>query len=74
MEWQSDLNKFTETGRHGAGMLEKETRQLQRNLLKRKKTGRTTLDLVFRTMRGEFGNGEERKSWLGTRYGEVQDD
>ena len=32
----------------------------------------TTLDLVFRTMRGEFGNGEERKSWLGTRYGEVQ--
>ena len=32
----------------------------------------TTLDLVFRTMRGEFGNGEERKSWLGTRYEEVQ--
>ena len=32
----------------------------------------TTLDLVFRTMRGEFGNGEERKSRLGTRYGEVQ--
>lgn len=32
----------------------------------------TTLDLVFWTMRGEFGNGEERKSRLGTRYGEVQ--
>ena len=24
----------------------------------------TTLDLVFRTMRGEFGNGEERKAGL----------
>lgn len=33
----------------------------------------TTLDLVFRTMRGEFGNGEERKSWLGTRYGDDDD-
>ena len=32
----------------------------------------TTLDLVFQTMRGEFGNGEERKKRLGTRYSEVQ--
>lgn len=32
----------------------------------------TTLDLVFRTMRGEFENGEERKKRLGKRYGEVQ--
>lgn len=32
----------------------------------------TTLDLVFRTMRGEFGNGEERKKRLGIRYSEVQ--
>lgn len=32
----------------------------------------TTFALVFRTMRGEFGNGEERKKRLGKRYGEVQ--
>ena len=37
-----------------------------------KKPEGTTLDLVFRTMRGEFGNGEKRKSHLGTRYVEVQ--
>ena len=32
----------------------------------------TVLELVYQTMRGEFGNGEERKKLLGTRYGEVQ--
>lgn len=33
----------------------------------------TTLELVERTMRGEFGDGENRKNTLGDRYKEVQD-
>lgn len=33
----------------------------------------TTLDLVVRTLDGEFGNGETRKNNLGSRYNEVQD-
>lgn len=32
----------------------------------------TTLELVAATMQGEYGNGEERKNALGTRYDEVQ--
>lgn len=34
--------------------------------------GSTTLDLAYKTMLGEFGNGEERIRNLGTRYEEVQ--
>lgn len=33
----------------------------------------STLDLVYRTMKNEFGQGETRKQKLGTRYNEVQD-
>lgn len=33
----------------------------------------TTLELVERTMNGEFGNGDARKSTLGSRYNEVQE-
>lgn len=33
----------------------------------------TTLELVERTMKGEFGDGENRKNKLGSRYNEVQD-
>ena len=33
----------------------------------------TTLELVERTMSGEFGNGDARKSALGDRYNEVQE-
>lgn len=32
----------------------------------------STLDLAYRTVRGEFGNGDARKSALGSRYDEVQ--
>lgn len=32
----------------------------------------TTLDLAYKTMLGEFGNGEDRIKNLGTRYEEVQ--
>ena len=32
----------------------------------------STLDLVVRTMKGEFGNGDTRKAKLGSRYAEVQ--
>lgn len=32
----------------------------------------STLDLVDRVMRGEFGDGDARRAALGTRYGEVQ--
>lgn len=32
----------------------------------------TTLDLVYKTMLGEFGNGDDRIKNLGTRYEEVQ--
>lgn len=32
----------------------------------------TTLELVVATMRGEYGNGEERRRVLGVRYNEVQ--
>ena len=31
----------------------------------------TTLDLVYRTMKGDFGNGDTRKKNLGERYDEV---
>lgn len=33
----------------------------------------STLDLAIRVMRGEFGNGDDRKNNLGNRYDEVQD-
>lgn len=33
----------------------------------------TTLELVKRTMNGEFGDGSDRENALGTRYNEVQD-
>lgn len=33
----------------------------------------STLDLVTRVMRGEFGDGDDRKNNLGNRYDEVQD-
>ena len=33
----------------------------------------STLDLVYKTMKGEFGDGDARKTALGTRYNEVQD-
>ena len=33
----------------------------------------STLDLVYRTMKGEFGDGQARKDALGDRYDEVQD-
>lgn len=33
----------------------------------------TTLELVAETMRGEYGNGEERRRALGARYNEVQE-
>lgn len=33
----------------------------------------STLDLVYRTMKGEFGDGQARKDALGDRYNEVQD-
>ena len=33
----------------------------------------STLDLAIRVMRGEFGNGDDRKNNLGNRYNEVQD-
>ena len=33
----------------------------------------STLDLAIRVMRGEFGNGDQRKEVLGSRYDEVQD-
>ena len=33
----------------------------------------TVLDLAARVMKGEFGDGEERKNKLGSRYDEVQD-
>lgn len=33
----------------------------------------TTLELVERTMRGEFGDGKDRENTLGNRYQEVQD-
>lgn len=33
----------------------------------------STLELVDRVMRGEFGDGEARRAALGTRYDEVQD-
>lgn len=32
----------------------------------------SALDLAYRTVRGEFGNGDARKSALGSRYDEVQ--
>ena len=32
------------------------------------------MDLVNRTIRGEFGNGEERKRRLGPLYGFVQNE
>ena len=32
----------------------------------------STLELVIRTQNGEFGNGDERRANLGTRYNEVQ--
>lgn len=32
----------------------------------------STLDLVVATLRGEYGNGDERKNALGSRYAEVQ--
>lgn len=32
----------------------------------------STLDLVYRTMKGEFGDGQARKDALGDRYDEVQ--
>lgn len=33
----------------------------------------TTLELAYRTMKDEFGGGDERKNALGSRYAEVQD-
>ena len=33
----------------------------------------STLDLAYRVMKGEFGDGETRKNALGSRYNEVQD-
>lgn len=33
----------------------------------------TTLDLVYNTMLGKYGTGNDRKESLGTRYNEVQD-
>lgn len=33
----------------------------------------TTLELVVKTLKGEYGNGDTRKNKLGTRYNEVQD-
>lgn len=33
----------------------------------------TTLELVVAVMQGKYGNGDERKNKLGTRYNEVQD-
>lgn len=33
----------------------------------------STLDLAIRVIRGEFGNGDDRKNNLGNRYDEVQD-
>ena len=33
----------------------------------------STLDLAYRVMKGEFGDGEIRKNALGSRYNEVQD-
>lgn len=33
----------------------------------------TTLDLAYRVMKGEFGDGDNRKNNLGSRYDEVQD-
>lgn len=33
----------------------------------------STLDLVYRTMKDEFGSGQERKDALGSRWQEVQD-
>ena len=33
----------------------------------------STLDLVYNTMKGQYGNGEARKNALGSRYQEVQD-
>ena len=33
----------------------------------------STLDLVYKTMKNEFGSGDARKAALGTRYDEVQD-
>ena len=32
----------------------------------------STLDLVYKTMKGTYGSGDERKQKLGTRYNEVQ--
>lgn len=34
----------------------------------------TKLDLVYKTMLGQFGNGEARQKALGTRYRDVQDE
>lgn len=33
----------------------------------------STLDLLYRTMKDEFGGGDARKAALGSRYNEVQD-
>lgn len=33
----------------------------------------STLDLVYYTMQGKFGSGDDRKAALGSRYNEVQD-
>lgn len=33
----------------------------------------STLDLVYRVMKGEFGDGDNRRNNLGSRYNEVQD-
>ena len=33
----------------------------------------STLDLVYNTMKGQYGDGQDRKNALGSRYNEVQD-
>ena len=55
-----------------AGKVNSTTKQEQPKFTENSVNG-TTLDLVVKVMKGEFGNGEDRKKALGSRYKEVQD-
>lgn len=65
-----DLNKFygdKQTWNRYAAIKTDEIKSEQKDIAKS-----TTLDLVIRVLRGEFGTGTDRKNALGSRYSEVQ--
>lgn len=57
----------------GEGTLEESTKPTEPSTPNTSEPAGTTLELVERTMRGEFGDGNTRKNKLGSRYNEVQD-